>query len=489
MSVDVPTLDILDSPAAGGIAIRGSGLRAAGFAVITLLGLLSAPLITRHLGVIVFGRYTQVTSLIALVGAVTEAGLGALAVRELAVRTGPDRDRLVRNLLGMRLVVTVVGVVLAAAFAAVAGYGTALVLGTLLAGAGLLVYVGQGAFAVVLYAQLRVGWVTVGDILRQLVLVVAFAMLVLLHAGVVPFLAVPILAGTAALILTVWLVRKDVPWRPSFDFEVWRGLLRETLPLAASGAIYSVYFRLMIILMSVFATGRELGYYSLSFRVLEVLIVVPFMLVGPFMPIFARAARDDPARFRFAFARTFEVSFIAGLGLAVVTLAAAPLAINVLTSDPSPVPVDVLRIQSFALLTTFVNVTYGGALVALRHNRDLVTANATALAATLGLGIVLIRVLGAPGAALATVLGEVGLLAAYAVLLGRARPDIHAPLRMAPRALVAAAAALVLAAVVPRLPAVPNLTPVLTAGLVYGAALAVMRALPREVIDALRRTS
>ena len=49
-----------------------------------VLGLAAAPLLVRHLGVVDFGRYTLVLSLMALVQGVTEGGLSAIGLREYA---------------------------------------------------------------------------------------------------------------------------------------------------------------------------------------------------------------------------------------------------------------------------------------------------------------------------------------------------------------------------------------------------------------------
>ena len=59
--------------------------------------------------------------------------------------------------------------------------------------------------------------------------------------------------------------------------------------------------------MSLVSTAVETGYFSASFRIVEVLIAVPAMLVTAAFPILARAARDDAARLRYALQKLFEV--------------------------------------------------------------------------------------------------------------------------------------------------------------------------------------
>src|SRR5437660_9790360 len=96
-----------------GVAIRGGAIRVAGYAAGVLVSLGTATILVRHLGISSFGRYVTVTSLIALVAGVTEAGILVYGVREWGARAEPDRRRLLANLLTMRLILTAAGLVCA----------------------------------------------------------------------------------------------------------------------------------------------------------------------------------------------------------------------------------------------------------------------------------------------------------------------------------------------------------------------------------------
>jgi O-antigen/teichoic acid export membrane protein len=275
MSASASPTDVLDTPAAGGRAIRGGAIRGVGYVVGALLSLASVPLLFRHLGVVDFGRYVTITSLIVLVGGVTDVGLASVALREYSVRAGHQRDAFMRSILGARLVLTTLGVIGATAFSALAGYGAPLVLGTALAGGGLLLTVAQTTLSVPLQAGLRVGWLTAAELLRVGLVAALIIALVLASAGIVVFLAVPIPAGLLVLALTVWLVRGTVPLRPSFAMGELVGLMRDTLPLAAATVLNVFYARIAIILTSLIATGTVTGYFGTANRVVEVAVGVP----------------------------------------------------------------------------------------------------------------------------------------------------------------------------------------------------------------------
>ena len=98
---------------------------------------LSAALLFRHLGVATRGRYVTVLALVSIVAGLTDAGLTGIGMRELVVRQPSEREPLVRNLLGLRIVLTgAVGWRARSRSPPLAGYARHLVVGTALAGFG-----------------------------------------------------------------------------------------------------------------------------------------------------------------------------------------------------------------------------------------------------------------------------------------------------------------------------------------------------------------
>ena len=76
--------------------------------------------------------------------------------------------------------------------------------------------------------------------------------------------------------------------------------------------------------------------------------------------------------------------------------------------------IPVLRIQGAALALTFVIATWGFTLLAMHRHKQMIRANAIALAVSASTVLVLARSHGAEGAAFGTLLGEASLACAYA---------------------------------------------------------------------------
>jgi O-antigen/teichoic acid export membrane protein len=333
------------------------------------------------------------------------------------VLDGGRRDQLMRSLLGLRIALTTLGVLGAIAFAAVAGYSHALLVGTALAGVGLIVQMTQNMLAVSLMVEIRVGWVTLLDVVRQVIQVTLVVVLVTAGAGLVPLLATSIPAAVVTLAATAILVRGHVPLRPSFAAAQWRALGRQVLPFAVATAVNVLYFRAAVVVTSLVGTAAEVGYFGASFRVIESIVVIPGLLVSTAFPIFSRAARDDRARFGYAVQRTYEACSALGGAIALGLALAAPFVISVVAGPKFAPAAGVLRIQALALAATFAAVTWGYALLSLHRHRALLIVNSAALAVAIVLTLILVKVDGARGAAIATVVGEAALGAVAALML------------------------------------------------------------------------
>ncbi len=474
---------VLGSRDAGGAAVRGGAMRVAGYVFNALLGALAAAFLFRHLGVKRVGAYVTAMSIAAIVAGLSDLGLTALGVRELAVRDPQGRSKLMSNLLGLRVALTLVGIAGSVAFALLAGYSPVVVAGVALAGAALMFQNVQATLALSLVSRLRLGLLTATDLGRQALTTAATIALVALGFSLLWFIGLAIPVGLLFLALTAWLVRREVPLLPRFDRAEWAVLVRQVLPYSVAVALAVIYFRLSVIFVSLTATATQLGYFATSFRILEVLIVIPGLMVTGVFPIFARAAIHDHERFAYAVSRVFVSSLIIGAWFVLALALGAPLAIHAVGADAFSKAIGVLRIQAFGLGGSFVSAVWSMALLSLRRNRELMFVNLAALIVGSILVVTLASTHGAQGAALGTAITEVGLAVAVPFVLKRTDPHLMPSLWAVPRVALAGG----LAASVAFIPGLPAIALVALATIVYAAILLSVRAIPEELLEELRR--
>jgi O-antigen/teichoic acid export membrane protein len=475
--------DVLDSREAGATALRGSALRTGAYFAGIGLSIASTPLLIRHLGVAEYGRYVTVAALMNLVAGVTEAGLNAIALREYSTLDGEQRRSTMRAIMGLRYTLSVTGVMLGLAFALIAGYDSVLVVGAIGAGVAIVVQAIQQLLVTPLQCELRFGWLASMSLASQALQVVAIVTLVVAGAGLVPFLWVGV---PLCLILFFWavlLVGPKMPLRPSLHWgELWT-LLRDTLPYTFAIALNTVYFRVTILVMSIEASELQTGYFGTSFRVVEVLISIPALVIGAAYPILARAERDDDDRFSYAMRRILELSLILGTWMAMCCVVGAQVAIDVLAGSEGEPAVDVLRIQGITLVSTGISVAAGYGLLTLRRYRAMMLLNTLALVVTVGLTLALVGPLGAQGAAIATAGTESVLAVGVLIVLIRLRPDLAGGLKSVPVILLIGGAGVAAG----WLTGLPALVGLVVANVVFLAGIVVARKVPPELRDIIRR--
>jgi O-antigen/teichoic acid export membrane protein len=458
--------DVLSGPDIADRVVRGGALRAIGFGVVNLLGIVSSVVLLRHLGVSDFGRYGTVIALVAIASGLADAGLNMTGSRELALLPrGPERRRLLGALLGVRLLLLVVAALAALAFAAVAGYDSEMLAGTALAATGALLVGAQSTLTLPLVVNLRNGLVTLSEILKQVILVVGVVVLAAAGAALVPFFAVQVLVGVGALLAVPLLVaRADLAW-PSFSREDVRRLAIVALPVALASIVTAFYVRTLIVLASLLTSEYETGLFVTSARIMEMIGGVALLVVGVILPVATVAARDDRGRLRYVLAHTTKLALLGGGLLAItVVVAARPIVVLLGGEDFAPAA-SVLRLQAPVVLTIFLVYAWTAFLIADGHRRALVRCMLIGLAALFLAGVPLIAELDAEGAAMAAVAADVVLtaviffavrrvgdgrvgvepdyLARYAVALAAGTATALAALAVVPDALAACAAAAV----------------------------------------------
>jgi O-antigen/teichoic acid export membrane protein len=436
---DDPALDLLRTPEAGGRVVRGGVIRGTGYAVSTALGLVTAVLLLRYLGVDDFGRYATVMALLGIVGGVTDAGLTAVGSREISIaRAQAERAHILNNLLLLRVLGASAGALLAVGFTVVAGYDRVMVAGTAVGGVGIVLVSVQSMLTVPIWVGLRILSLTALEVLRNALTLLGVALLVLLEAGLLAFFGVQVAVAAALLPLTLVLARVGLRFTSGVRRDVIGRLVRETLPLAVAFAMSVVYFRVLVVLVSLVSNDVETGLFGTSFRIFEMLLALPALILSVALPLLSVAGAEDTARLRKALQSMTEASLLVAALLVVGIGILAEPGILLVGGDDFADAAPVLRIQALALIPVFLVQTWQLGLIARREYRAMAVANGLALAVVLVLGLAFVPGGGARAAAWVAVAAETALAAFLWLALTRGAPGVGPRLQFAWKVALAA---------------------------------------------------
>jgi O-antigen/teichoic acid export membrane protein len=400
--------DVLRSAGAGKKVIHGSALRLGANLANLVFSLATATLLLRHLGVEESGRYVTVMSLVGIAVAIVDQGLNVSASKDLTLAARDERRTLLANVVGQRIIVAAIAWVCLVGFALIAGYPSEMVVGAAYAGFGILLVAIGNSILVPLTVDLRNAGIALVEMLRGFVFLVGVLLLVLAGAKLDPFFAIQIVIGLIVLAVVPLLVGRAGLVRPRFDRVRQRALLRTALPVAAALVLGQIYFRLVIVLMSLMSSAEQVGYFGGSLRAMEALIALPILVASVALPVMAAASQEkDLTRFKSVIEGLSEGAVIAGMLVILVTIRAADPVMRVIGGKEFEPAGNVLRIQVIALLFIALYQIWTVALVALGRQRQLIFTNAVGLLAVGVFAAILVPPLGAKGGAMASVSADI----------------------------------------------------------------------------------
>jgi O-antigen/teichoic acid export membrane protein len=391
-------------PGLGSRALRNTALVLSAKVVARLIALGTVLYMIRRLGPDHYGSFTVLINLTAIVSVVLDLGFNVLFVREGA-RHQTEIERYLRNVMSLRLLMSVAAFLLLAALVLPLGLGDLLVPGFLL----MVLTSYASLLRNGLYAVQQLGYEAIAVVLESLVLLALVIYGGRTQQGVAYFVwaYAAQYAFSCAYFLVVLAVKKIAI--PGWRFE--RALLRtwfwKGLPFALTFVLTILYFRIDQPLIFVLRGETESALYGAAYKPIESLLFLPIKFLSVVFPVLAIYHRERPKEMIEAVNRFYKALLLMGcpasIGIFVLAHPLTPLLLGSAFNGSEPA----LRVLALALGVAFVNNSFIGALNASDRQASFTWAAAWSLVANLALNLTLIPMFGYQGASWATVATEV----------------------------------------------------------------------------------
>jgi O-antigen/teichoic acid export membrane protein len=457
-----------------------------GKALAAVAGLMTIMVLTRHLGPTEFGYYRTVLTYCAFAAVLADCGLYMINLREMS-RAGADPGRVAGNALALRFVSTGGVLLAAAALAWATPYDVTVKWGVLI-GAAIYTCLQASDFLISIFQSvLKQGRNAVAEVIGALVTLVAVWVLATTRAGALPMLGATLLGAALAMAISWRLAHRLVPFRPSFDFTLWRQFLVAGLPIAGAQILGMAMLRGDALLLSLYQPAADVGLYGVPAKLFELATSIPYQFAGLMMPALAAGARGSGQEFAQALRNAVDVGAVYGVGAILALALFAPQILTLMAGAEFAAGAPALVIIAFATALAGMTHILRFALVACERPRFVLVGDSIACACAFVAYFSLIPSFSFVGAAIGTVVAEVAALVCMLYGLkraGRPLPAFTNPAKAVAAGGVAAAAMMLLT----RFVELPWLATLLVGGGVYLAGLALTRAIPRElVLSVLRR--
>ena len=463
---------------AGRRLASNTGWRLGAFGARTVGGITATILVARLEGPHGLGRFQFALALTLLLSFLVTLGLPKQLVLDLARRPDLARDRVDAALLfavgsGLLLTAAVlavgaaigtdVGLIVIAALALVADAATRIVLALFWA------YERMRYEAIAVGAQ-EVAFV--GLVVAALTggLGVRGALLAYLASRVVGFVAAWFIAAT----------KLHCPTRPRWVAGTMRDTLRKTTPFAIDDGLSLAYIRVDAVMLGALRGQTAVGLYQAATNLVLYLNVLPRMLNMSMYPQMSRAWPDNGAELRRLRDFSLRLLGLASMPIAVGSLLLAPRILELVYGPGFEGAVIVYQLLAPIIPIRMLGNTLGTALTSVDRQAQRTVAVGVAAGANVALNFLMIPMWGIVGTAVSTLITEVGLFLAYAVLLRR----VAGRSSLAPALAIPAAACVPLPFVALALSAAPLPIAILSLAAAYcTAVLAIALArMPRPVL-------
>lgn len=460
-----------------------TGYQIVGKAISTAFGVAIIALMTRQLGTNGFGAYSTANAFLQMFALLLDLGLNVTLVALLGEHAGDEayEKRCLSALFTLRIVMAVLILGFAApAIAFVFPYPLELKIAIIaLAGSFIFPSLNQ----VVIGAQqrhLRMGMSSISENIGRIISLIGLLLAPTLGWGLVPIMWIITVSSLFTFITNFWSVRKYAHLGWNWDPAFWKMALHRSWPVGVSIAFGLAYFKADTLILSFVRSQAEVGIYGAAYRVLEILITVPFMYAGVLLPILSNAwAKREKAKFSKLVSASVDAMLLIALPMTVGTWL---LGIQIMRTVAGPEFTDSGRILNVLIIATsiiYLNVAFSHAVVALNVQRKMLPVYGVIAILTVGAYLWLIPIYGMWAAAWLTVISELGITAGNIYFTNQ-----NARTKYRPKATLAAIGACILmaAAVWPLrdfwLP-----IPVLAGAVIYIGALYFLGGIPKELLS------
>lgn len=280
-------------------------LHAAGKFAGALIGLVIVGLITRYLGTAGYGYYTTVFAYLFFFTTLGDLGLYLISVNELG-RADVDQKKFFGNIWTMRFFSGVVLLVLACLLIWFFPYVVSIKLGALIISFSMLFLMTDQITVSLLQQKLNVKSAALAEIVCKIIVLAGTFLTIKYDLGFYSILISVSLGSAAIFFINLRAARNFLSFNFSFDWEVWRAILKKSWPIATYMVFSMLYFKADTIILSLYHSSSVVGLYGAPYRLLEALIAFPAIFMGLVSPHLSRAWSENNLE---SFQRIFQKAF------------------------------------------------------------------------------------------------------------------------------------------------------------------------------------
>lgn len=270
--------------------------------------------------------YKLIYTYLSFFGIMADFGLFTIAVREMAkAKTEEDQRFLMGNIYGMRALSILIAMALAAMFVfliPLENYTWPVKVGVAIAAITTVFTMMASTASAILQVHLQMAYPTIALVIGKIIMAVYIISVVLFYDQV-PFafyhlLFAGVLGTLATFLLTHRYAVRRFRFSPQMHVPSWKRIFKEALPYGLAVILSTMYFKIDVLMISIFRGKQEIAIYGFPSSFVEILAIFPLYFMNNVMPSLSKAYEENKELMK----------KIASLALSFLTLLTFPMVIG-----------------------------------------------------------------------------------------------------------------------------------------------------------------
>ncbi|HUX35797.1 MAG TPA: flippase [Candidatus Paceibacterota bacterium] len=215
--------------------------------------------------------------------------------------------------------------------------------------------------------------------------------------------------GTAAgLLATLYVLRKDLAGALSnFSKSLVKEILSSAWPFAISGVLGLLLLNTDILIIGMFRSAADVGFYSASIRIIQLLYIFAGVVASSSLPIFSRFVNEEKERIRSALQKIIKFAFSFSLPVAFLGIVGGPQIIDFLFGKEYASAAPSFQILLLTLSFSFVAAILSNIIFVYNKQKILILYSAIGGFLNVAFDLLLIPKYGINGSAVATLISSI----------------------------------------------------------------------------------
>jgi O-antigen/teichoic acid export membrane protein len=341
--------------------------------VATALGLAAMAMMTRYLGTAGFGEYTTIVTYISFFAIVADLGLTLITVQMISM-PGVSEKRILDNLLALRLISAIFFLSLGPISILFFPYENSVKVGVLILSLSF-IFIALNQILIGLFQKrLKMDKSAIAEIFGRLILVLGVYIAVKNNFGLNGLLWSTVAASFLNFCLQYLLAQKFIKIGLKFDFSLWKIIIKKSWPLALIIVFNLIYLKADTLILSIIKTQEEVGIYGAAYKIIEVIITVPFMFAGLILPFLTiNWLKKESGKFKAVLQKSYDFMIFLALPMIIAIQIIAPELIFLIAGEEFMPAVQVLKILILAAALIFVGTIFSHAIIAIEKTKKINT--------------------------------------------------------------------------------------------------------------------